>query len=149
MKKKIPSKSLDQLVSKYKKSDEFKIAYEERRFYLQIAHLIRDLREKVGFSQAEVAKKAKSESTDDRSALKVVTIDGLLRSRRFTGFGYFGISAHSGSEACGLSRMKFQILHSSKLDYFRSSFRKGSNPRHSLWSKRAHNRDRKIWNHFE
>jgi HTH-type transcriptional regulator / antitoxin HipB len=59
MKKKIPSKSLNQLVSKYEKNEEFKIAYEERRFYLQIAHMIRDLREKVGFSQAEVARKAR------------------------------------------------------------------------------------------
>ena len=45
MKKKIPSKSLDQLVSKYSKNEEFKIAYDERRFYLQVAHMIRDLRE--------------------------------------------------------------------------------------------------------
>lgn len=59
MKKKAQSKSLDQLIKKHSKDDEFKIAYEERRFYLQIAHLVRDLREKAGFSQAEVAKKAK------------------------------------------------------------------------------------------
>ena len=52
-------KSLDQLVKKYSKNEEFKIAYEERRFYLQVAHLICDLREKAGLSQAEVAKKAR------------------------------------------------------------------------------------------
>lgn len=34
-------------------------AYEERSFYLQVAHLMRDLRERAGLSQAEVAKKAK------------------------------------------------------------------------------------------
>ena len=35
------------------------MAFDEHRFYLQIAHLISDLREKVGMSQVELAKKAK------------------------------------------------------------------------------------------
>jgi ribosome-binding protein aMBF1 (putative translation factor) len=86
MKKKIVSKSLDQLISKYQKNDEFKIAYEERRFYLQVAHLIRDLREKAGFSQAEVAKKAKVsqpmiarlESGDHRRTPTIETIHRIL-----------------------------------------------------------------------
>src|SRR2546426_977660 len=59
MKKRVHSKSLDQLVQKYKKDQEFTISYEERSFHLQIAHLIRDLRERAGLSQSEVAKKAK------------------------------------------------------------------------------------------
>jgi len=91
MKKKIPSKSLNQLVSKYEKNEEFKIAYEERRFYLQIAHMIRDLREKVGFSQAEVAKKAKVsqpmiarlESGDHR---RIPTIDTIHRILNILGY---------------------------------------------------------------
>ncbi len=86
MKKKIPSKSLNQLVSKYEKNAEFKIAYEERRFYLQIAHMIRDLREKVGLSQAQVAKKAKVsqpmiarlESGDHRRTPTIETIHRIL-----------------------------------------------------------------------
>lgn len=86
MKKKIPSKSLNQLVSKYEKNEEFKIAYEERRFYLQIANMIRDLREKVGLSQAEVAKKAKVsqpmiarlESGDHRRTPTIETIHRIL-----------------------------------------------------------------------
>ena len=86
MKKKIPSKSLDQLVSKYSKNEEFKIAYDERRFYLQVAHMIRDLREKVGYSQAEVAKKAKVsqpmiarlENGDHRRTPTIETIHRIL-----------------------------------------------------------------------
>lgn len=86
MKKKIPSKSLDQIVSKYQKNEDFKIAFDERRFYLQVAHLIRDLREKVGFSQAEVAKKAKVsqpmiarlESGDHRRTPTIETIHRIL-----------------------------------------------------------------------
>ena len=86
MKKKTRSKSLDQLISKYQKNDEFKIAYEESRFYLQIAHMVRDLREKVGLSQAEVAKKAKVsqpmiarlESGDHRRTPTIETIHRIL-----------------------------------------------------------------------
>lgn len=86
MKKKVQSKSLDQLVKKYNKDEEFKIAYEERQFYLQIAHLVRDLREKVGMSQSEVAKKAKVsqpmiarlESGDHRRTPTIETIHRIL-----------------------------------------------------------------------
>ena len=86
MKKRIPSKSLELIVSKYQKNEEFKIAYEERRFYLQVAHLIRDLREKVGLPQTEVAKKAKVsqpmiarlESGDHRRTPTIETIHRIL-----------------------------------------------------------------------
>lgn len=86
MKKNIPRKSFDQLVSKYSKDKNFKIAYDERRFYLQVAHLIRDLREKAGFSQIEVAKKAKVsqpliarlESGDHRRTPTIETIHRIL-----------------------------------------------------------------------
>lgn len=79
-------KSLDQLVKKFSKSEEFKIAYEERRFYLQVAHLIRDLREKAGLSQAEVAKEAKVsqpmiarlENGDSRRTPTIETVHRIL-----------------------------------------------------------------------
>lgn len=79
-------KSLDQLTKKYSKDKEFKIAYEERRFYLDVAHLVRDLRERAGFSQAEVAKKAKVsqpmiarlESGDQRRTPTLETIYKIL-----------------------------------------------------------------------
>ncbi len=79
-------KSLDQLVKKYSKNEEFKIAYEERQFYLQVAHLIRDLRERAGFSQAEVAKKARVsqpmiarlESGDSRRTPTIDTVHRIL-----------------------------------------------------------------------
>jgi ribosome-binding protein aMBF1 (putative translation factor) len=86
MKKKVANKSLDQLISKYQKNEEFKIAFDERRFYLQVAHLVRDLREKAGFSQAEVAKKAKVsqpmiarlESGDHRRTPTIETVHRIL-----------------------------------------------------------------------
>ncbi|WP_413585933.1 helix-turn-helix domain-containing protein [Bdellovibrio sp. HCB274] len=53
------SVSLDDILIKELKNDEFKFAYEQRRFYLQIAHLVSDLRARTGFSQAELAKKSK------------------------------------------------------------------------------------------
>ncbi len=79
-------KSLDKILKKYSKDEEFKIPYEERRFYLQVAHLIRDLRERAGFSQAEVAKKAKVsqpmiarlESGDSRRTPTIETIHRIL-----------------------------------------------------------------------
>lgn len=52
------SVSLDDILAKELKSDEFKLAYDQRRFYLQIAHLISDLRSRHGISQSELAKKA-------------------------------------------------------------------------------------------
>jgi DNA-binding XRE family transcriptional regulator len=50
--------SLDRILARELKSDEFRLAYDERRFYLQIAHLISDLRIRAGLSQAALAKKA-------------------------------------------------------------------------------------------
>lgn len=86
MKKKIKSKSLNQLTSKYQKSEEFTIAYEQSRFYLEVAHMIRDLRERAGVSQAEVARKAKVsqpmiarlESGDHRRTPTIDTIHRIL-----------------------------------------------------------------------
>lgn len=52
------SVSLDSILAKELKSDEFRLAFDQRRFYLQIAHLISDLRARSGFSQADLAKKA-------------------------------------------------------------------------------------------
>lgn len=52
------SVSLDDILAKELKSDEFRMAFDEHRFYLQIAHLIGDLRSRAGLSQAELAKRA-------------------------------------------------------------------------------------------
>ncbi len=46
------------LKRQFKKDKGFRILFDERRFYLQVAHLITDLRARAGFSQAEVAKAA-------------------------------------------------------------------------------------------
>lgn len=50
--------SLDSILAKELRNDEFRILFDEHKFYLQIAHLISDLREKGGLSQADLAKKA-------------------------------------------------------------------------------------------
>lgn len=52
------SVSLDDILAKELKNDEFRMAFDEHRFYLQIAHLISDLRSKTGLSQLELAKRA-------------------------------------------------------------------------------------------
>jgi|GEM_PF-6688183 len=55
MKKK--SKSLNQLRAKYQKDNDFKAAYEERSFYLNIAHLIKNMRERTANRQNISSKK--------------------------------------------------------------------------------------------
>ena len=52
------SVNLDEILAKELKNDEFKLAFDQHRFYLQIAHLISDLRERTGLSQSELAKKS-------------------------------------------------------------------------------------------
>lgn len=52
------SVGLDDILTRELKDNDFKILFDEHKFYLQIAHLISDLREKTGFSQADLAKKA-------------------------------------------------------------------------------------------
>jgi len=50
------SVDLNTILSKELKKDDFKILFDEHRFYLQIARLISELRQKAGLSQTEVAK---------------------------------------------------------------------------------------------
>ena len=56
---KAKSVSLEDILAKELKNNEFKLAFDQRRFYLQIAHLISDLRARSGISQADLAKKAR------------------------------------------------------------------------------------------
>jgi len=51
--------ALEDILAKELKNGEFKMAFDEHRFYLQIAHLLSDLRAKVQISQADLAKKAR------------------------------------------------------------------------------------------
>jgi DNA-binding XRE family transcriptional regulator len=53
------SVSLEKILAKELKTKELCIAFDEQRFYLQIAHLISELRAKCEISQAELAKRAK------------------------------------------------------------------------------------------
>jgi DNA-binding XRE family transcriptional regulator len=56
--KKHKSIALEDILKKELKDQEIKIHFEHKRFYLQIAHLMTELREKSGLSQSEVAKRA-------------------------------------------------------------------------------------------
>lgn len=56
---KTKSIGLNEILAKELKDNDLKLLFDERKFYLQIAHLISDLREKTGLSQAELARKAK------------------------------------------------------------------------------------------
>jgi predicted transcriptional regulator len=49
---------LDEILTKELKNNDFKLFYDEHKFYLQIAHLISDLRKRTGLSQSKLAKKA-------------------------------------------------------------------------------------------
>lgn len=49
---------LNKILSRELKKTEFRIIFDEHRFYLQVAHLISELRAKSGMSQTDLAKKA-------------------------------------------------------------------------------------------
>ena len=53
------SVSFDSVLERQLKDKELKLLFDERRFYIQVAHLIADLRSKSGMSQADLAKRAK------------------------------------------------------------------------------------------
>ncbi len=56
---KIKSVSLDDVLAKELKDNAFRMAFDQNRFYLQIAHLISDLRARTGLSQVQLAKRAR------------------------------------------------------------------------------------------
>lgn len=56
--KKIKGISLETILDRQLKNDGIRLLFEERRFYLQVARLVADLRVKSGISQAELAKTA-------------------------------------------------------------------------------------------
>ena len=55
---KIKSVDLNEILAKELKDKEIKLLFDEHRFYLQIAHLIYDLRTKSGLTQIQLALKA-------------------------------------------------------------------------------------------
>ncbi len=57
--KKVKGVSLDAVLARQLKDKEIRFGFEERRFYLQVARLVANLRSKAGLSQAELAKAAK------------------------------------------------------------------------------------------
>jgi ribosome-binding protein aMBF1 (putative translation factor) len=51
--------TLEAILERQLKDDDVRIGFEERRFYLQVARLVAELRSKAGLSQAELARAAK------------------------------------------------------------------------------------------
>lgn len=84
--------SLNDILAKELKNDEFKLLFDQRRFYLQVAHLIADLRTRTGFSQIELAKKAgvsqpmvaRLEKGDSRRTPTFETIFKVLKALGYT-----------------------------------------------------------------
>ncbi|OFW09816.1 MAG: hypothetical protein A3G20_03180 [Acidobacteria bacterium RIFCSPLOWO2_12_FULL_59_11] len=86
------SVNLDTILSKELKNDGFRLAFDEHRFYLQIARLVSDLRARTGLSQVELAKKAgvsqpmiaRLEKGDSRRTPTFDTIFRLLKVLGYT-----------------------------------------------------------------
>lgn len=57
--KKIKGIPFETILEKQLKDEEIRIAYDQRRFYLQVARLVSELREKKEWSQIQLAKAAK------------------------------------------------------------------------------------------
>ena len=94
------SVSLDEILARELKNDEFRLAFDERRFYLQIARLVSDLRVRTGLSQAELAERtgvsqpmiARLEKGDNR---RTPTFDTIFRLLKVLGYS---ISIHVQKE---------------------------------------------------
>lgn len=74
------------------KNNQFKLLYDQRRFFLEIAHLISELRAKQGISQVQLARKAKVsqpfiariENGDPRRTPTLETIHKILHALGYT-----------------------------------------------------------------
>ena len=87
--KKTKGVSLETVIERQIKQDKgLRILFDERRFYLQVAHLIANLRAKSGLSQSQVAKSAgvsqpliaRLEKGDQRRAPTFDTIYRVLKT---------------------------------------------------------------------
>ena len=86
------SVNLNQILARELKNEEFRLAFEQHRFYLQVASLVSDLRARTGLSQVELAKKAgvsqpmiaRLEKGDSRRTPTFDTIFRLLKVLGYT-----------------------------------------------------------------
>lgn len=82
---------LDTILARQLKNDVIRLAFDERRFYLQIARLVSELRAKIGISQAQLARKAgvsqpmvaRLEKGDSR---RIPTFDTIFRLLKVLGY---------------------------------------------------------------
>lgn len=56
--RRLRTQTLNNLVARQLRNPELRLRFDERRFYLQIAHLLAELRAESGLTQAEVARRA-------------------------------------------------------------------------------------------
>ena len=86
------SVNLDEILAKEFRNDKFRLAFDEHRFYLQVARLVSDLRARRGLSQIELAQKAgvsqpmiaRLEKGDSRRTPTFDTIFRLLKVLGYT-----------------------------------------------------------------
>lgn len=88
---KTKSVSLDSILARELKGDAFRLLFDERRFYLQIAHLISDLRASSEMSQAVLAKRAGISQPmvarlEKGDPLRVPTFDTIARVLHALGY---------------------------------------------------------------
>ncbi len=85
------SVDLDKVLARELTNDAFRLAFDERRFYLQIARLVSDLRARTRLSQVELASKAgvsqpmiaRLEKGDSR---RTPTFDTIFRLMKVLGY---------------------------------------------------------------
>lgn len=91
-KKKVRGHSLKELVSDALRTEETRMLFAERRFYLQVAHLVLGLRQKLGISQVELARRARVsqpliarlEKGDQRRTPTFDTVYKILKALGYT-----------------------------------------------------------------
>ena len=86
--KRNPGQSMQNLLANTLTDHESRVVFAERRFHLQVAHWVVDLRKKAGLSQVELARRAKVsqpliarlEKGDQRRTPTFETINRILKT---------------------------------------------------------------------
>lgn len=100
--RKAKGKDFGTVLRKKLKDDQFRLLYNQRRFYLEVAHLIVELRARKGITQEELAKKAqvnqpmiaRLEKGDPRRIPTFETLHRILHALGYT----LELSARAESE---------------------------------------------------
>lgn len=90
--KKARGKDFDKVLQEKLKDDHFRFLYDQRRFYLEVAHMVAELRAKRALTQEELAKKAgvsqpmiaRLEKGDQRRIPTFETLHKILHALGYT-----------------------------------------------------------------